>query len=170
VAQHCSPEIKRAQTARAWYFGGFAIMSTNVPITVAHGNGIGPEITEAPLHIIQEAGAQIDVETIEIGEKVYPCGNSSGIEPGSWESLRRAKVFQPTMIDNLSVKVWPDGISETLLTDAYRCRFTATSGGATSRETVALSGRVLEQGLEIVRTETLPTYNGTVGYTLSQGQ
>jgi hypothetical protein len=26
----------------ACYFGGFAIMSTKVPITVAHGDGIGP--------------------------------------------------------------------------------------------------------------------------------
>jgi isocitrate dehydrogenase len=75
-----------------------------------------------------------------------------------------------TMIDNRGVKVWPDGISETLLTDAYRCRFTASNGGTTSKKTVALLGRVLEQGLEIVKTETLRTYDGTLGYTLSQGQ
>jgi hypothetical protein len=30
-----------------WYFGGFPIMSTNVPVTVAYGEGIGPEIMEA---------------------------------------------------------------------------------------------------------------------------
>jgi isocitrate/isopropylmalate dehydrogenase len=65
-------------------------MSTNVPITVAHGDGIGPEIREASLHIIQEA-----------------C---------------------------------------------------------------ALPGRVLEQGIEIVKTDTLRTYDGAVGYTLSQWQ
>jgi isocitrate dehydrogenase len=74
------------------------------------------------------------------------------------------------MIDNRGVKVWPDGISETLLTDAYRCRFTASDGGATSKKTVALLGRVFEQGLEIVKTETLRTYNGAAGDTLSQGQ
>jgi len=73
-----------------------------------------------------------------------------------------------TMIDNRGVKVWPDGLSETLLTDAYRCRFTAPS--ATSKQTVALLGRVLDQGVEIVKTETLRTFNGEVGYTLSQGQ
>jgi isocitrate/isopropylmalate dehydrogenase len=65
-------------------------MSTNVPITVAHGDGIGPEIMEASLHSIQEAGA--------------------------------------------------------------------------------LLGRVLEQGFDIVKTETLRTYNGAAGRTLSQGQ
>lgn len=41
-------------------------MATNlVPITVAHGDGIGPEIMGACLHILNEAGARIQPETIE---------------------------------------------------------------------------------------------------------
>ncbi len=47
----------------------------------------------ATLHILKAAGARLDIETIEIGEKVYLRGNTSGIEPSSWESLRRTKVF-----------------------------------------------------------------------------
>ena len=46
-------------------------MSQKTPITVAHGDGIGPEIMEASLHIMQESGAALEIETIEIGEKVY---------------------------------------------------------------------------------------------------
>ncbi len=65
----------------------------NTPITVAHGDGIGPEIMDATLHILQAAGARLDIETIEIGEKVYLSGNAAGIAPESWESLRRTKVF-----------------------------------------------------------------------------
>src|SRR4051812_1496352 len=68
-------------------------MANKVPITVAHGDGIGPEIMDATLTILQEAGAAIDIETIEIGEKVYLRGNSAGIDPSAWESLRRTKVF-----------------------------------------------------------------------------
>src|SRR5690348_1193145 len=68
-------------------------MATNTPITVAHSDGIGPEIMDATLHIIKEAGARLDIETIEIGEKVYLAGNSAGIAESSWESLRRTKVF-----------------------------------------------------------------------------
>src|ERR671938_1088718 len=69
-------------------------MASNlVPITVAHGDGIGPEIMAASLHIMKEAGARIEPETIEIGEKVYLRGINSGIEPSAWESLRRTKVF-----------------------------------------------------------------------------
>ncbi|HEY6232119.1 MAG TPA: NADP-dependent isocitrate dehydrogenase [Pyrinomonadaceae bacterium] len=68
-------------------------MSKPVPITVAHGDGIGPEIMAATLHILKEAGANLEIETIDIGEKVYLAGNSSGIESSSWDSLRRTKVF-----------------------------------------------------------------------------
>jgi isocitrate dehydrogenase len=63
------------------------------PITIAHGDGIGPEIMEATLRIIKAAGAQIKEEVIEIGEKVYLAGNSAGIKPEAWESLRRTRVF-----------------------------------------------------------------------------
>jgi isocitrate dehydrogenase len=68
-------------------------MSQNVPITVARGDGIGPEIMAATLEILKAAGARIETEEIEIGEKVYLRGVSAGIEPGSWESLRRTRVF-----------------------------------------------------------------------------
>jgi isocitrate dehydrogenase len=68
-------------------------MPNGVPITVAHGDGIGPEIMAATLHILKEAGARIEIEKIEIGEKIYLAGNSAGIEPSAWESLRRTKVF-----------------------------------------------------------------------------
>jgi isocitrate dehydrogenase len=68
-------------------------MQNKVPITVAHGDGVGPEIMNATLSIIQAAGACIDIETIEIGEKVYLRGISAGMEPSAWESLRRTKVF-----------------------------------------------------------------------------
>ena len=68
-------------------------MSTRIPITVANGDGIGPEIMDATLRILEAAGAPLDIERIDIGEKVYLAGNSSGIEPSSWDSLRRTKVF-----------------------------------------------------------------------------
>ncbi len=68
-------------------------MSGNTPITVAYGDGIGPEIMQATLDVIMAAGAKIEIDVIEIGEKVYARGNSAGIEPSSWESLMKTKVF-----------------------------------------------------------------------------
>ncbi|TMB89598.1 MAG: NADP-dependent isocitrate dehydrogenase, partial [Chloroflexi bacterium] len=49
-------------------------MARKIPITVAYGDGIGPEIMEATLHIIKAAGARIEIEPVEVGEKVYLRG------------------------------------------------------------------------------------------------
>jgi isocitrate dehydrogenase len=62
-------------------------------ITVAKGDGIGPEIMDATLSIIRAAGARIEVDEIEVGEKVYLSGNTSGIAPESWDTIRRNKIF-----------------------------------------------------------------------------
>ncbi|MEE4383869.1 MAG: NADP-dependent isocitrate dehydrogenase [Pseudomonadales bacterium] len=64
-----------------------------VPITIAHGDGIGPEIMEASLRVLEAAGARLAPERIDIGEQVYRQGVSSGIEPSAWDSLRRTRVF-----------------------------------------------------------------------------
>ncbi len=68
-------------------------MSTAVPITVAHGDGIGPEIMEATLRVLTAAGASIAPEFIDIGEQQYLAGHSAGIAPEAWDSLRRTRVF-----------------------------------------------------------------------------
>lgn len=62
-------------------------------ITVAKGDGIGPEIMDATLSIIKAAGARIEVDEIEVGEKVYLSGNTSGIASESWDTIRRNKIF-----------------------------------------------------------------------------
>ena len=68
-------------------------MPDTVPITVAHGDGIGPEIMDVALRVLAGAGARIDSETIEIGEQVYLRGLTSGIDDAAWESIRRTRVF-----------------------------------------------------------------------------
>lgn len=67
--------------------------AVSVPITVARGDGIGPEIMDAVLFLLEEAGARLDIEQIQVGEEVYERGVTSGIEPEAWDSLRRTKVF-----------------------------------------------------------------------------
>jgi isocitrate dehydrogenase len=68
-------------------------MTKKSPITVAHGDGIGPEIMAACLKIMDAAGAQLDIETIEVGEKAYLAGHPTGIPAAAWESLHRTKVL-----------------------------------------------------------------------------
>ncbi len=62
-------------------------------ITIAKGDGIGPEIMDATLAILDAAGANIEFEEIQVGEKVYLSGNTSGISAESWDIIRKNKVF-----------------------------------------------------------------------------
>ncbi|MBL7981295.1 MAG: NADP-dependent isocitrate dehydrogenase [Flavobacteriales bacterium] len=62
-------------------------------ITVAQGDGIGPEITEAVLRILDAAQCGLTYDRIDVGEKVYLQGNSSGIPAEAWDTLRRNPVF-----------------------------------------------------------------------------
>lgn len=62
-------------------------------ITIAKGDGIGPEIMDATLNILKAAGADLEYDEIEIGERVYLSGNSSGINSSDWDVIRRNKIF-----------------------------------------------------------------------------
>lgn len=63
------------------------------PVTVAHGDGIGPEIMEACLRVLTAAGARLAIERIEVGQDVYKAGHGAGIAPEAWDSLRRTRVL-----------------------------------------------------------------------------
>ena len=58
-------------------------------ITIAHGDGIGPEIMDAVLYILDKAGANLEYDTIQIGEKVYASGSKTGISDESWAIIQK---------------------------------------------------------------------------------
>lgn len=62
-------------------------------ITIAKGDGIGPEIMDATLKIIKASGVELAFDEIEVGEKVYLSGNTAGIAKESWDIIRRNKIF-----------------------------------------------------------------------------
>jgi isocitrate dehydrogenase len=66
-------------------------VSSVIPICVAYGDGIGPEIMQQIIHILKEVEAPLRIETIEIGESIYKRNYSSGIADNSWEVLSRTK-------------------------------------------------------------------------------
>ena len=68
-------------------------MSNPTPVTIARGDGIGPEIMDAVLHVLNAAEAPLEFEEIEIGEKCYLAGHTSGMAADAWESLERTRVF-----------------------------------------------------------------------------
>jgi isocitrate dehydrogenase len=66
---------------------------TRPTITVAPGDGIGPEITDAVLRVLDAAGVDLDYERVTLGESVYRQGVSSGIPPEAWETIRRHRIL-----------------------------------------------------------------------------
>ena len=78
-----------------------------VPITVAHGDGIGPEIMDATLRVLDAAGARIEPEIIDIGERKHLEGHSSGIAPDAWESIRRRPPRTTTRSTVTTRSRWP---------------------------------------------------------------
>jgi isocitrate dehydrogenase len=82
-----------SQSPHAAFLESYKPAPGATPVTVAFGDGIGPEIMEACLRILIAAGAKLDIEPIDIGERVYLSGNTAGIAPEAWDSLRRTKVF-----------------------------------------------------------------------------
>ncbi len=63
------------------------------PISICFGDGIGPEIMKACLRVVLAAGARLELEPVDMGEAVYRSGNTAGIAPEAWDSLRRTKVL-----------------------------------------------------------------------------
>src|SRR5262245_12216272 len=68
-------------------------MTIKTPVTIAYGDGIGPEIMQATLDILTAANALITSEIIEVGEKIYLQGNTSGIPDAAFASIKRTKVL-----------------------------------------------------------------------------
>ena len=68
-------------------------MSKITPITIAYGDGIGPEIMEAVIEILKHSEAKIRFEVIEVGEKLYNKKYPSGIASDTWESIERTNVL-----------------------------------------------------------------------------
>ncbi|MFT6417005.1 MAG: isocitrate dehydrogenase, partial [Dokdonia sp.] len=64
-----------------------------IKIAVAQGDGIGPEIMEATLKILEAANANIEPDFIELGEQVYLSGNTSGIRKEAWKTINKNKVI-----------------------------------------------------------------------------
>lgn len=62
-------------------------------ITIAYGDGIGPEIMESVVTILKESGAQLSFDVIEVGKKIYEKGFTSGLMPSAFESLANSRIL-----------------------------------------------------------------------------
>lgn len=56
-------------------------------ISVAKGDGIGPEIMDAVLSIFNAAGVDLSYEFVEMGKDIFMQGHSTGMTPAAKESI-----------------------------------------------------------------------------------
>ncbi len=68
-------------------------MTNITPITLAYGDGIGPEIMQAVRRILEAAKAQVHFDVVEIGKKAFLEGFTSGIPDSAWEIIKRNPVL-----------------------------------------------------------------------------
>jgi isocitrate dehydrogenase len=62
-------------------------------VAVASGDGIGPEIMEATLRVLEAARAPLEVRTVRMGEHCWNEGISSGIPDETWDAIRATGVL-----------------------------------------------------------------------------
>ncbi|MCW2949982.1 MAG: Isocitrate/isopropylmalate dehydrogenase, partial [Thermoleophilia bacterium] len=62
------------------------------PITVIRGDGIGPEVVDAALRLMEAAGARFDVDYRLAGAEVFRGGDQTGVPPETVASIRRTGV------------------------------------------------------------------------------
>jgi isocitrate dehydrogenase len=62
-------------------------------IVVARGDGIGPEIMDSTLAVLEAADAPLDYRFITVGQAAYEQGITSGFPPDGWDALRESGVL-----------------------------------------------------------------------------
>lgn len=68
-------------------------MPENIPVTIAYGDGIGPDIINATLLVLKEAKALLHFDVVNIGSLQYEHGFISGIAPDAWKIIECNKII-----------------------------------------------------------------------------
>ena len=113
------------------------------------------------------------VEKALVGVDVFLDWDEDGREPDVLGGRLRGQDgdgLRLKLITNRGVKVYPEGLPETFWTDHWRCRFVATGDAVEPRQVVALQARLVEAGLDVIKTENLYTFDGERAYSLAQGE
>jgi isocitrate dehydrogenase len=75
------------------------------------------------------------------------------------------------MMTNRGVKVYPNGFSETFLSDHWRCRFQPVEGEKETQGAIReLLTQIESEELDWIKIENLYRFDGKIAYSLAQGQ
>ena len=127
--------------------------------------------TDSAVEVGVHASPRADKELV--GVDVFLDWDDDGRQPdtlGQRLSQQDGDGLRLKLITNRGVKVYPEGLPETFWTDHWRCRFVATDGAVAPGQVVALQGRLVEAGFDVIKTENLYTFDGERAYSLAQGE
>ena len=62
-------------------------------VALAAGDGIGPEISQAVISILEASGAELHFDHLAIGLQAYKDGHAGGIPEAAWEQIEAADVI-----------------------------------------------------------------------------
>ena len=131
-------------------------------ITVAKGDGIGPEIN------VKKPAKNKELVGIDIF--VHWNGTDQNELAAIMQSINLENKHL-TMITNRRIKVWPDGFNKTYCTDHWRCRFKPSQDKILYKEDIInLLSLAMEAKIDVIKTENLYEFDGKSGYSLGQGQ
>ena len=66
---------------------------TPTPISVAFGDGIGPDIMEATLRVMDAASANLKIEEVQLVEATISSGRHAEVLGNAFNSIRATKVL-----------------------------------------------------------------------------
>ena len=117
-----------------------------------------------------EGKGRIEVKKELVGVDIF-VDSVGHIDCISAKLLQMAGEFKLQMVTNRGVTVYPRFNESTSCADHWRCRFQKTDGRlATPKEIVGLISRIVDYGLDVIKTENLYNFDGVAGYSLGQGQ
>lgn len=77
--------------------------------------------------------------------------------------------LQLKVITNRGVRVWPNGLPETLCVDHWRCRFMEAEGQLDYGDVISLMQRAHDNGFNVIKSENLYDFDGEPGYSAIHG-
>ena len=66
---------------------------SKIPLAVARGDGIGPEIMTAVLNVLRAVRAPFETTFVDMGKEVYQRGISSGVTPDAKATIERTRLL-----------------------------------------------------------------------------
>ncbi len=161
----------------------YGAKSTEKLSTQAFADAVIDRLGERPQHLPQAhyTDAEVSVavhptpraDKALVGVDVFLDWDEDGRQPATLGDRLRTldgDGLRLKLITNRGVKVYPDGLPETFWTDHWRCRFVAADDTVAPAQVVALQGRLVEAGLDVIKTENLYTFDGERAYSLAQGE